>query len=483
MRTAAVLVGALYVVLMVLSRKEMTDSKGNALLQPFYRMAVYLYKKACIYKLPLFGAGQVSKDLARLHPGESRESILTDYYVTKLAQSLIICLLGTFLGLVVSVQAEGTRVLSDTNTVERGSYWEGPRDIRVECLLPDKTHQFRIQVKERRLSGEEAEQLYQDFSRELSKLVSGENTSLEEVSDNLRLQEKYEGYPFTVMWESDAPDYIHSDGTVVLPEENAQEVKMTAVISYEEWQWNDTLRVKVMPAKLSEEEAVYRQVEKLLVSSEEESRGEEQWVLPDSLGEQEIGWKENIKDNGLLLCLGAAAVSVLVYLMKDKDLHDELEKKRGQMRKEYPDMVHTLALYLGAGMTIRGAFQRMASDYERGREEGGAKRPIYEELLYTCRELQAGASEGAAYEHFGKRTGLQEYIRLSTLLTQNLKKGSSTLLQRLREETARASAERLQYGKRLGEEAVTKLLLPMILMLLVVMLIIMIPAFSSVGTY
>ena len=105
--------------------------------------------------------------------------------------------------------------------------------------------------------------------------------------------------------------------------------------------------------------------------------------------------------------------------------------------------------------------------------------PAYEELLYTCRELRSGISEGLAYEHFGKRAGLQEYIRLSALLAQNLKRGNSTLLERLREEAEKSGQERLQESKKMGEEAGTKLLVPMVLMLAVVMAVIMIPAFSN----
>ena len=100
-------------------------------------------------------------------------------------------------------------------------------------------------------------------------------------------------------------------------------------------------------------------------------------------------------------------------------------------------------------------------------------------MVYTCRELRSGISEGLSYEHFGKRTGLQEYIRLSALLTQNLKRGNSMLLERLREEADKSAEERLQQSKKLGEEAGTKLLVPMVLMLAVVMAIIMVPAFSN----
>jgi pilus assembly protein TadC len=103
-------------------------------------------------------------------------------------------------------------------------------------------------------------------------------------------------------------------------------------------------------------------------------------------------------------------------------------------------------------------------------------------MLYTCRELKSGVSEGNAYEHFGKRTGLQEYIRLCTLMTQNLKKGSASLVPRLREEVDKSLTERIRMGRKLGEEAATKLLVPMVMMLAVVMVMVMLPAFSSMGS-
>ena len=187
-----------------------------------------------------------------------------------------------------------------------------------------------------------------------------------------------------------------------------------------------------------------------------------------------------MEDYGPLILGGVLLVTVLVFFLSDKDLQDNLEKRKSNMRRRYPDVVQKLLLYLSAGLTVRASFQKIAGDYERSRKEGRGVQHVYEEMLYTCHELQAGVSEGAAYEHFGKRIGLQEYIRLSTLLMQNIKKGNSTLLQRLREEADKACIEQMQSSRKLGEEATTKLLLPMVMMLLVVMLMIMLPAFYSV---
>ena len=104
---------------------------------------------------------------------------------------------------------------------------------------------------------------------------------------------------------------------------------------------------------------------------------------------------------------------------------------------------------------------------------------MYEELLKTTRQLQAGQSEVKAYEAFGLRCQGQEYTRLCTLLSQNLRKGNGEILKLLQEESSKAFNDRMDTVRKLGEEAGTKLLLPMILMLLIVMVVIMIPAYLT----
>lgn len=55
------------------------------------------------------------------------------------------------------------------------------------------------------------------------------------------------------------------------------------------------------------------------------------------------------------------------------------------------------------------------------------------------------------------------------------------MLTRLREEGDRALQEELNLYRRKGEEAGTKLLVPMIMMMAIVMALVMIPAFQSFG--
>ena len=444
----------------------------------FKRSAMFLYKQACIRGLPLFSSRQVEKDLAQLHPGENIPCIRTEYYVKKLSLTMAVLAVGLVFGVLAKINGGKEILLTEEGSITRGTYLEGEQQLRIKAQLKDKSQEFQVQVYPRLLSGEELEELSEAFAAQLPELIAGKNENLQQVTGDLDLTDVYAGFPFLVEWKSSRPDVLGSSG-IIYPPEKAVEVQLTAVFTCQDYSGKTVLSVSVLPPVLTEEEQLYRDLERELLTSEEESREEDSWKLPVQWNGDEIRWKQEAEDRSLLLWGAAAAVAALVYFLSDRDLHQQLERRKKCLKQEYPDLVHQLALYVGAGMTVRGAFQRIAADYERKREKLGKKLPAYEEILYTCRELQSGVSEGAAYEHFGRRTGRQEYIRLSTLLMQNLKRGNSALLERLREEADKAGEERLMQSRRLGEEAGTRLLVPMVLMLAVVMVMIMIPAFTT----
>lgn len=66
------------------------------------------------------------------------------------------------------------------------------------------------------------------------------------------------------------------------------------------------------------------------------------------------------------------------------------------------------------------------------------------------------------------------------MLSQNLKKGTKGITSILNQEADNAFEERKNLAKQLGEEAGTKMLIPMFLMLAVVMIMIVVPAFFSI---
>ncbi len=469
---------AVFGILLCLAGKERADTQTGILLKPFYKMAMYLYKRLYGFFPRLFSSVQVEKDLRQLHPGEPGEYVKTVYYVKKAAICMAVVFAGTLFGAAAKFSAESGTILQDGGIIVRDSYEKESRQVGLTLDYGEKQMDFQVEVEPLLLSGEEAEALVDEFVEKLPQYMAGKNESLQKVTGDLRLQEKYDGFPVTVIWDSDKPGLLSSDGQVFSVEE-VREVTLTAYISYGTSERVKEFQVMLVPPELSDEELAYREMKELLTRSQEDSIRQEEWRLPEKWRGESITWRQIVEDNSLLLWAAAIAAAVMVFFLLDKDLHGQMEERQKRLHREYSEIVHKLVLYVGAGMTIRGTFQKLAGDYEAKCREGGKSSPAYEEILYTCRELHSGVSEGLAYEHFGRRTGLQEYIRLSTLLAQNLKRGNSTLLDRLREEAEKSAEERLQQSKKLGEEAGTKLLVPMVLMLAVVMVVIMIPAMSS----
>ena len=149
------------------------------------------------------------------------------------------------------------------------------------------------------------------------------------------------------------------------------------------------------------------------------------------------------------------------------------------MMTDHPEILNKVMLLLGAGLTFRGTIERLAAEYERERASGGPFRYAYEELCIMVQEMKDGVSEVTAIERFGRRCRMLPYLKFSSIITQNLKKGASGMIEILEKEAGEALVQRKERALKQGETAGTKLLMPMMLMLGLVMGIIMIPAFMS----
>ena len=104
---------------------------------------------------------------------------------------------------------------------------------------------------------------------------------------------------------------------------------------------------------------------------------------------------------------------------------------------------------------------------------------MYEEMKTTLCEMQGGVSEAAACERFGTRCGVPSYMKFGAMLSQNLRKGGRGISELLKIEAIQAFETRKSTAKRKGEEAGTKLMMPMLGMLAVVLIMVIVPAFLT----
>lgn len=422
---------------------------------------------------------QVKENLERLYPFAGKEKERS-YYIQKARLFMLICLAGFFLAAGTGISALLQSPVEE-NRILRQSYGEGARTVPVEAWTDGKKqYELDVTVGERRYGEEQLRELYEGAKEELEEAILGENISLDRVETDLMLVEELPTYPFRLEWESG--DYNLIDGTgrlqkTAIPENGAQ-TALKAIFLYEDFRAEYLFYIQIYPETLTEEEQRRRRILEAVERAEEETREEEALALPVESGGEKLHWRGRHNTMWLFIFPGVLCVAASVYFLKDEDLKKEIKKREEQMLLSYPEVVSKLSVYLGAGMTLKGAWEKVCGDYEGKKTEKG-RNPVYEEMNIAYQEMRSGVSEIKAYEQFGRRCGLPLYSKFSTLLVQNLRKGSIRLGPLLKEESRRAFEERKNAARKAGEEAGTKLLLPMMMMLCVVMLMILLPAFMS----
>lgn len=369
--------------------------------------------------------------------------------------------------------------------IVRNAYGQGSRMESVDVVMEDSDERIPVEVEvaEQKYTSDEIQEMFDRVTRKLDSFILNGNESLDRVETDLDLMTQIPEEPVDISWELDRYDVMNIQGEI--QEDALQEdgtlVDLSAVLTYRE---DETKQARyqctacLYPRTLTRQEARQKEVKEELTKAEAGSREKKQWILPETIRGKAADYYRQMDSRGAILIGMALLIGILLIAQrKQTEMQDENERSR-QMIRDYPEIVGKLTLYLGAGMTVRRAFRKVVDEYERQKEKTGV-RYAYEEMQKTCREMESGHTEAESYENFGRRCRIQAYLRFGALLSQNLRKGTKGLTQLLKMESVQAFEERKARARRLGEEAGTKLLLPMFLMLAVVLVIVIVPAFLS----
>ncbi len=484
------------VILCIISRKETYREKEQGRekkTEVFERMALYIYHVLCKRgrhsakgrsSLELFmHIPQVDKDLRIIQPGKKMDNLQETYYVEKLRLFLMLFYLGSLLALFVYLSGAVSGILMQGRSIAKNTYGGGDiyTNVWVETEDGKYGQMVEVTISEKKYMPEELDELYREAIAHIEQQILNGNAGIDCVKTNLYLPESLEGYPFKLKWESSDYFLMNHEGEIQNAgnEQSGNSLILTCTFSYGEWEKEYQFPVFVYEKEKSEQELWEEQIHIALRKADENSRYKDLYLLPEQIEDKTVVWREIKKEYSLEILFLLLLAAIGIYFLKDQDLHKKVLERNVQMLEEHPILVNRLVLYIGAGMTIKGAIFKLAMDYQTKKEQKGYYHYTYEELLFTCYEMQSGVSESNAYESLGKRCGLQPYTRLIGLLIQSLKKGNAALLKDLQKEAEEAQEERRSQARKRGEEAGTKLLLPMMMLLGIVMVIIMVPAFLS----
>ena len=448
------------------------EAELSPFLRIFQRMAVHIWQMLKPVRQRIPGLEEVRADLRLLHPSRRIIGREEAYYTGKIRNLLLFLCAADLLAAAVFLGGQTGRILEDGRRIERNSYGGSDRTLSLTAADPDRTElgRFELQVSARRYGEEEVRRMADDLTKKLPDLILADNPDLLHVSTNLALASAAEGYPFILQWDTGSYSLVNTNGEVhpdSLENGKPAQVRLRAALKYDPWVFETEILVTVVPRILTEEEAVRQSIEESLTAAETSGRETEACLLPDRAGGISLTWKENRTDLSPAVLLGILAAGAAGCFLTDRDLRKSVDSRKREMDLDYPHILSKFVLYL----------QKLAADYRQERDRGAGSRYIQEEILLVCHELDSGIPEITVYGHFGQRCRSRQYTRFCSLLTQNLKKGNSAMLDVLQEESAAAFEERRSIARELGEEAGTKLLFPMIIMLAVTMLIIIVPAY------
>lgn len=425
---------------------------------------------------PEKGRGTLQQELTALQAG--RRETIRAYWIRKVCCVLAAGLVGLLLAAISFGWSIARRMDVPDQKLQRPDYGEGNRTEALKAEIDgEEVQTFEITVRERAYTEAEKQQRLDAAISELDGILQGENASLDEVRQDLVLPETLGAGAVEVSWTTVPYGVIDESGRLLGSEDVdgvLVEIQGTLTCSGKEALY--TAYAKVFPQEMPKEEQLHQSILNELSREDAENGSEAVLKLPAMVDGKQLYWLYG-KENPAPKVLGLTAlVIVVIWVGMDHQVHRQAEARQTQLLLDYPDLLWKLAMLLGAGMSMKGAFLRLAGQYQR--EKKGI-RYVYEELTCACYEMQSGIPEAEAYERFGRRCQLPEYIRLGTVLSQNLRKGTKGLNAMLEQEAAASLTERKNNARKLGEKAGTKLLFPMLLMLGIVLVILMVPAFLS----
>ena len=385
---------------------------------------------------------------------------------------------------------QASKELMSGNLIKREGYEGDPKTVELLALngYTGEEERIEVRVQEKRYSDEILDEMLYSLEEKVPGLLLGENTSADAIGKDLTFTGSFSDYPFAVSYKTDHPLLLSSDGVLhkdkLAEQENVRDgipVRVNMMLTCEDYRGEISFYVRLVLQEEERDRSFKEVVNDAISKASEESREEDYLRLPEKLNETPVSYRETpSKEPFLILVIGLVA-AILLYKREDDNLKEQVKKRNKQLLEDYPMIVNKFALFYSVGMTTKGIFLKLCRDYEetKRRKNGPGFRYVYEEMLLTRAKMEEGIGEIAAYEDFARRCKHPKYRQLVNLMEQAVSKGKSDISMTLSKEIQRAFAERKNHAKELGEEAGTKLLLPMFLMLLVVIIVIMVPAFLA----
>lgn len=168
----------------------------------------------------------------------------------------------------------------------------------------------------------------------------------------------------------------------------------------------------------------------------------------------------------------AVLIAVVLVIYVEYDENSRLEKRHQSIKRDFPHVLSQLSLLVNAGRPLREAI-KVASNRGEGM--------FYEELRLLLEDMKNGIPEYEALQKFAERCGIPEVRKFSSIIIQNVKKGSSELAYAMLELSREVWRERVNSVREEGEKASAKLLFPIFIIFGGILLMVVVPILKNMN--
>lgn len=468
---------------------EVRKEKGNFIKSFFVDISRYIYIK--LEKRKIFQKKEVLNNIKILNSGIKTDEIQRRYWINKILIMLIIFFGFNILSFISNFSK--SNILLNGSLLKRPEYGAGvvlesldvsivPENHNIDLQEEHFFRDYNIRVDEQYYSDDLLKEKLDFAIKYLENVIKKDNLSLTEVKSDLFFPKIIPNTSIKAEWIVEDLSLIDNEGRIKNQTswKTNQDTFVKVILKYDGHTLEHIFNISISPKILSEEEKISDLLKKELEKASEQTKYDSYYSLPNKIDSYNLIWEEKQDNKNYNIIILSLLILIVVWIYIDKELDNKIKGRRKQMMIDYPNIISKFTILIGAGMTVKLAWKKIVDDYEKKKlSDKDYIRYAYEEMRITYNEIMIGVAESNAYETFGRRVGILPYMKFSSLICQNLRRGNKGLIELLNYEAYTAFSERKEFAKIQSEEATTKLLLPILLIFGMVLAMILIPAFLS----
>lgn len=333
-----------------------------------------------------------------------------------------------------------------------------------------------ITIREEELDEAQKDRILSEFAEKLPDLVVPRSGDVRIVTEDFSLPVRDGEYGISISWESSDPVLISKDGKydVLALADEEESVRLTAALTYEGREKEISFDVVLRDDASLYQASISRKVQEI-VDEISMSQEKSEITLPSQIDDISLKWMKYDTDGLIWIFLLGIVLTLAVFFRRYFFAEREARRYRQGIVKYFPPFIDKLVLLLNSGLTVMTAMEKIAEDCRVTAEYDKKNMLAYEAAQIGKRVKEMNSSVVKEWRKFASRTGINEIMRFSTIIEDNIGKGTS-LAEKLEIESNLLRDREKKSMQEKMRMIDTKLTLPMMLMLFSLVLVTVAPA-------